>query len=408
MASLATHQCQRQTWSAYFASEDVVKQFEDIVDSLVTEVEISASTAPSDATAPKITAELLAQITHQLQIAQERVLGKSRENQVPGSAKLPASLFSVPSDSVKELGPLYNMLSATLEYAVLNGVDLGSTQWATGPTAGHILTQVRQKLADNRQLPAVRVHLASDIAADDAARLGKTVSDLGGRIVSSEQEATHIVESVKVRGNEAGGAVSGDDVWFRTLKKHNEMVLVHWWYTPDSYDAWVTAAPPYAAEPEDAPDHTGPWRVSVQWIEDSVKYNEWLNEEDYESSASADNADAASGEASSSVGTKRRAHVSLAGDEKRLRVDGENGEMPEGVEAQDLEEAALAAGNRKRNNEFEPLVNGELANVPAEGVVDESKSKEADNEASESNKEAAVNGEAAKEGEADKESDSMD
>ncbi|KAJ2888876.1 SWI/SNF and RSC complex subunit Ssr2, partial [Coemansia aciculifera] len=206
----------------------------------------------------------------------------------------------------------------------------------------------------NRQLPVVKVYLSDDITGDNRAKLSLDVQSLGGSVVDSEHDATHVVDSIEVRTGEGG------DDWFRTLSKQDSRVLVHWWYTPDSYDAWMPAEPPYSAEPEEASDHSGPWYVSLQWIEDSCSFNEWMSEEDYESP----NATNAAGNSAS--GAKRRAHAGGLGEEKRLRPDGDNSNIPEGVTSQDIQENLRSLGHRNKRNEFEPLLNGELVNVPGD------------------------------------------
>ncbi|KAJ1731917.1 SWI/SNF and RSC complex subunit Ssr2 [Coemansia biformis] len=358
MAAKGPIQCQRETWAAYYASPEVVERFGGIVDALVTEAEIAVSTAPPGAKAPEITGALLAAATHNIQIAQENVFGRDKPDGRKG-AKLPAVLFSVPSDGVGEQSALYSTLSAVIEHAVVRGLALDDEQLTAGPAAYELLEAVRLKLADNRQLPAVRVHFGADIPQDKRDELGRVVECLGGSVAEAEQEATHIVGGTEVKSS----SQSPDDVWFRTLSKHDGHALVHWWYTPDSYDAWVAADPPYNTEPEDAGERAGAWHVSLQWIEDSGTFNEWANEEDYESSS-------ASGAASSGTAVaKRRAHAVVEGEEKRLRVDGGDGELPEGVQAHDIHESQPAPGNRKRN-EFEPLANGELAAIPGDGQMD--------------------------------------
>ncbi|KAJ1885245.1 SWI/SNF and RSC complex subunit Ssr2, partial [Kickxella alabastrina] len=97
------------------------------------------------------------------------------------------------------------------------------------------------------------------------------------------------------------------------------------------------------------------------WVEDSVSFGEWLSEEDYEPPQ----------------GGKRRAHNALGGDEKRLRADGENSDMPPGIEALSISNAQPGAGARKRN-EFEPLPSGELANVPNDAEPAEAEEAEAE------------------------------
>ena len=73
-----------------------------------------------------------------------------------------------------------------------------------------------------------------------------------------------------------------EEEWFRVVAKKDKKVLLHWWYYPESYDSWHEESEGYKGEPEDAPAHKGPWKVSVRWLLDSHKFNEWMDEEDYE------------------------------------------------------------------------------------------------------------------------------
>ncbi|KAJ2765746.1 SWI/SNF and RSC complex subunit Ssr2, partial [Coemansia nantahalensis] len=341
MASKGAIQCQRETWAAYYASPEVAERFDGIVDSLVTEAEIAASAAAPGAKVPEITGGLLAAMTHTIQLAEENVYGRDRPEDSAGT-KLPAALFAVSADGdVDAQGPLYSVLSAAVEHATARGLALDDEQLAAGPAARELLEAVRLKLADNRQLPAVRVYFDAAIPQDRRDGLERAVARLGGSVTDSEHGATHIVSGTEVKS----ATQSADDVWFRTLAKRDGRALVHWWYTPDSYDAWVAAEPPYSAEPEDAGEHAGAWHVSLQWIEDSSVYNEWVNEEDYEPTGG-------SGTPGSGAGLpKRRAHAVAEGDDKRLRADSVDGddELPEAVQAHDIRENQPVAGNRKRN-----------------------------------------------------------
>ncbi|KAJ2874295.1 SWI/SNF and RSC complex subunit Ssr2 [Coemansia aciculifera] len=353
MASPSAHQCQRDTWAAYYASNNVATRFDGVVDALTTEAEIAVSSTPADANLPPIDGLLLSQVTHAIQLALESVFGKSSPSSTSG-CKMPAALFTVPQDGVKEQSPLYYALSAALDFAITHKVDLSNTQWASSAAARELLEAVRLKLVDNRQLPLVKVYFGADIPDDKLAKLSATVQSLGGRVVDSEHDATHVVDNIEVRSGD------GADDWFRTLSKQDGRVLVHWWYTPDSYDAWMPAEPPYSAEPEEASEHSGPWYVSCQWVEDSASFNEWMSEEDYESP------NAANAAGNNASGAKRRAHAGVSGEEKRLRPDGDNSDAPEGIVTQDIYEIQRNLGNRNKRNEFEPLPNGDLANVPGD------------------------------------------
>lgn len=74
---------------------------------------------------------------------------------------------------------------------------------------------------------------------------------------------------------------SVEEDWFRTLEKDGNMVLVHWWYYPDSFDSWLPQTQQFT-DPEEPPEHNGSWKISVRWLQDTERFNEFMNEEDYE------------------------------------------------------------------------------------------------------------------------------
>ena len=75
---------------------------------------------------------------------------------------------------------------------------------------------------------------------------------------------------------------SDDTEYLRALQKRGNFVLVHWWYFPDSYDTWLTVADIEGESPPSIPPHTGKWKVTSRWLRDLEKFNEYMNEHDYE------------------------------------------------------------------------------------------------------------------------------
>eukprot|EP00954_Amorphochlora_amoebiformis_P013828 1085765-Amorphochlora_amoeboformis.AAC.1 len=69
--------------------------------------------------------------------------------------------------------------------------------------------------------------------------------------------------------------------YLRTLEINGDKVRVHWWYFPDSYDQWLSQAE-IEGKPEPPREPNGAWRVTERFLHDLVKYNEWMNELDYE------------------------------------------------------------------------------------------------------------------------------
>ena len=103
---------------------------------------------------------------------------------------------------------------------------------------------------------------------------------------------------------------------------------MHWWYRPDSYDEFVSASVAPLDLDDDKPNTkgaracatapqqrlharrlwlrcrcvseqssmgAGPWKLYARWLVDSDKYNEWMNEVDYETEDAAADQDAMAG-----------------------------------------------------------------------------------------------------------------
>jgi len=55
------------------------------------------------------------------------------------------------------------------------------------------------------------------------------------------------------------------DNYIRPVFKRERNTMLHWWYTPDSYDTWVTE--PYIdLEIDDKYDPGGAWEVSSMYL----------------------------------------------------------------------------------------------------------------------------------------------
>lgn len=93
-------------------------------------------------------------------------------------------------------------------------------------------------------------------------------------IVENEQTelTTHII--FPLPENEA------KDELVRPVLNREMGVMLHWLFTPDSYDTWHHNLT-YDSDVEPAPTPPQQWRVDARWLLDMDEYNEWMNEEDY-------------------------------------------------------------------------------------------------------------------------------
>lgn len=77
-------------------------------------------------------------------------------------------------------------------------------------------------------------------------------TDVYTNFLDNEDEATHIIYPP---------CDPLDEEYARPTMKRDRMVLLHWYYFPDSHDTWTSMELP--VDPPDSPvPHTGVWRVS--------------------------------------------------------------------------------------------------------------------------------------------------
>ncbi|KAL4441240.1 hypothetical protein ABPG77_011477 [Micractinium sp. CCAP 211/92] len=193
--------------------------------------------------------------------------------------RLPAQLLLDPSPD----GPLAIIAAACGEH--MKAKALKRIDWSAPQSRKEnleLLARIRAELLRSGYVrtPCVYVHPACGATAP---KLQEAVRGLKGEVAQSEgaSNVTHVVHPF----GEAGDPDKGGR-YARTLEVKGALARVHWLYLPDSYDEWVPAgAAPPAAPPRRQP--RGPWHVSVRWLTDSEKYNEWMNPADYEVEAAA-------------------------------------------------------------------------------------------------------------------------
>ncbi len=150
-----------------------------------------------------------------------------------------------------------------------------------------LIARVRQELLRAGCMRNPKIYLdSSKLKNESLVRLRKLVTKLGGQLAQSPTDngVTHVV----VPNTEEQEI---DDVFWRTIEINKDLGLsrVHWWYLPDSYNEWVPVhAAPSDIDPDVAPPNSKPWYVHERWVVDSEKYNEWMNEGDYETEESSE------------------------------------------------------------------------------------------------------------------------
>eukprot|EP01137_Pigoraptor_chileana_P005852 Opistho-2@49486 len=217
-----------------------------------------------------ITNKYLAKLTQGLLQYQEDHFG--RNSTAPPMTKVPAKLFLDFSAG----GGLCVVLSTALRFRSEHNLPALNLQGKNPEQYAQLFKEIENAVQDAKLYSFPRVFFAPSISDVDAKRLGEIIKRRQGNVTRDKAAATHVVHA-------SAAGTFGDEEYYRAIGSCGEFVLVHFWYTPDSYDVWLPEDE--TEDPELDPVHEGAWNVAERWIEDTDKYNEWMNEEDYELSS---------------------------------------------------------------------------------------------------------------------------
>jgi SWI/SNF related-matrix-associated actin-dependent regulator of chromatin subfamily C len=137
---------------------------------------------------------------------------------------------------------------------------------------------IEQELMAQAVLYVRAIYLMPTVSDEDRQLATDYVEKLQGYIADSAEEATHVIHpNPPVQTNAT--QLRAIPVLKRGKGKNN--VLLHWKYHPLSHDSWISCASPqvnaYIIDYKPSVFH-----VSLSWLTESFKWNEWMHEEDFE------------------------------------------------------------------------------------------------------------------------------
>mmetsp|Transcript_25817 Transcript_25817/g.62195 ORF Transcript_25817/g.62195 Transcript_25817/m.62195 type:complete len:936 (+) Transcript_25817:88-2895(+) len=136
---------------------------------------------------------------------------------------------------------------------------------------------IYKALVDKSILPIASIFFEKHREDQPTAELEQIVNSHGGFVTRRRVEATHVV----LLNDPDKEVKQPDQDYLRTLKIKGNRAKVHWWYFPDSYDEWLSQND-IQGDPEPPRRPEGAWRVTERFLHDLEKFNEWMNENDYE------------------------------------------------------------------------------------------------------------------------------
>ncbi|XP_053207965.1 SWI/SNF complex subunit SMARCC1-like [Panonychus citri] len=139
-----------------------------------------------------------------------------------------------------------------------------------------LLRAVEKILFSAQKISTPIVYIRPDV--DD--KLSETLKDIvrrhQGTCVETLLEATHIVHNLILPNKQP------DDYCRPVAKNQSERsALIHWLYTPDSYDSYLSNVD-LTVEPDTPRLGINQREIEARWLLDTDVYNEWMNEDDYE------------------------------------------------------------------------------------------------------------------------------
>ncbi|KAI8048382.1 hypothetical protein BDF22DRAFT_703091 [Syncephalis plumigaleata] len=218
-----------------------------------------------------ITGAQLASLTVELLRANERLFGQQANATNQYGPKLPVHLLD--ASKLTRDAPLVRLLHETLAFCA---AKTGSIYNSQVDDLLALFAHLRSVAINAGWWRVPRVTFDSTLSPELQQKLAQLVQTLGGELTTNPQDATHIVLPNPESAGEA------DQEWYRVVDRRDGMVRVHWGYYPDSYDSWLSESDDVKGDAEPEPVITPPRPVLFRWVEDSVKYREWMNEEDYE------------------------------------------------------------------------------------------------------------------------------
>lgn len=218
-----------------------------------------------------LTNKIVATTTVQLMQFQEDFLGKNAQK--PPMTRIPIKYFL----DFKPGGGLCQLL--LIAYRFKSEHNWRRFEIPTGKNVSKLdrvfemYQQMEKALIQNKLYTLPIVYIRPDVDKLVQQKIKDIIRKRNGQVVESEDTATHVLYGLVDPLKEE---------YARPIIKRDKMVMMHWYYFPNSFDTWVNLEQIDLPAMDDQPNHSGPWRVSYSWVFDTDQYNEWMSEEDYE------------------------------------------------------------------------------------------------------------------------------
>ncbi|KAL1493165.1 hypothetical protein ABEB36_011275 [Hypothenemus hampei] len=216
-----------------------------------------------------LTNKTISQTVVQFLQFQEDFLGKKAQK--PIMTRIPVKFFL----DFKPGGGLCQILAAAYKFKSDHGWRRFEIPSGKIDKIYEMFQTMEKALIQNKLYTLPIVYIDPSVDKTVGIKIKEILRKRNGQIVDNEENATHILYNTTDSPVEEYG---------RPVLRRDKMVLMHWYYFPDSFDTWVNLeSVGLDSMSVDSPSpRTEPWRVTYTWIFETDQYNEWMSEEDYE------------------------------------------------------------------------------------------------------------------------------
>eukprot|EP00750_Incisomonas_marina_P026144 INCI5875.20.p1 GENE.INCI5875.20~~INCI5875.20.p1 ORF type:complete len:913 (-),score=155.31 INCI5875.20:597-3335(-) len=221
-----------------------------------------------------VSAEYAASLACDIQQFMEDHLGAHVE--APVMTKLDAKAFR----DLEPRGCFHTMLKAALKRQVEvkgAGGDPLDFDFSDVPRIIDVLRAMYHALQGCKNWDRPKLFFDRSVSGARLYRLRKLAKLHGAIVTHIVEECTHIVQFNAGRDGE--GSASRKAV-YQVTARLGSSALVHWQRYPNSYDRWISTLIAKKPVTEEEPSH--PTVVCCSFVEDTHKFNEWMDTVDYE------------------------------------------------------------------------------------------------------------------------------
>eukprot|EP00124_Ichthyophonus_hoferi_P003483 Ihof_evm5s303 gene=Ihof_evmTU5s303 len=199
------------------------------------------------------TTQTLYELSMGLQACQERLLGKNQEGVT--RPRLPSGLFQ----DYQEGGFLCVILLAALSSQAEKDWKTIDLETQNADSSLTVIDSIETALVEANLLQWPVVHISSDITdPEERTRLHDIITAWRGTVTDDQSSASHVV-------HDAPAPAQTSDTMARLVERDSAQLLVHWLFTPDSYNSFVSTS--CVSRELDPPiTYVGPWRISKQYL----------------------------------------------------------------------------------------------------------------------------------------------